>query len=332
MESQNLPLVSIGVPVFNGENGLSVALDSLLDQDYPNLEIIISDNASTDGTPEICKKYVEKDSRVKYSRSDVNHGGIWNYNRVFQFSTGKYFMLAAHDDQREKSFVSACVKKMEQCPEAALCHSQTAIFIEGCKELICLTHLDSFEGIKGLVARYRETLKNFPATACYGLYRTSLMRKTGLFQKLLATDLAFIQELSIYGEFVQVPEVLFNYFSREKWNTVHQDYQFMFRKEKKPWWYWPFVVLFNNQWKRVNSARIPFSVKIRLWAELIRHLVRHVALKVLIKMAGKLCPDRFKVKLGITIYRRWIMGPNVQPKCDHLYLERMIKPQLGWWK
>jgi hypothetical protein len=240
-------------------------------------------------------------------------------------------MLAAHDDQREKSFVSACVEKMEQCPEAALCHSHTAIFIEGREEMLGFAHLDSFDGLTSLVERYRETLKSFPAVACYGLFRMSTMRKTGVFQKLLAGDLAFIQELSIYGEFVQVPKVLFNYFGREKWNTVDQDYMFMFRKGKKPWWYLPTVVLFSNNFRRVGSATVPFGVKLSLWAELIKHQIGHIALRVLIKLAGRLCPERWKVKLGRAIYYRWLHGPNLRASYGDFYLERVIKPQLGWW-
>ena len=331
MENENHSLVSIGVPVFNGEDGLASVLDSLLGQDYSNLEIIISDNASTDTTPEICEKYVQKDSKVTYSHSRENLGAIMNYNRVFELSHGKYFMLAAHDDQRELSFVSACVEKMERCPEAALCQAHTASFLEGRKEVLCVSNLDSFEGVTGLVERYRETLKYFPAVAIYGLYRLAVMRKTRMFQKLLAGDLAFIQELSIYGEFVQVPEVLFYYFGREKWNTVHQDYLTIFGKDRKPWWYWPFVVLFISHWKRVSCAVVPFGVRLRLWAELIKYHIGYVALKVLIKVVGRFCPDRWRVKLGCAIYWRWMGGPNLQSSCEELFLERVIKPRLGWW-
>ena len=331
MKEHKQPLVSIGVPVFNGEKTLAWALDSLLGQDYANLEIIISDNASTDTTAEICEKYVSKDSRVKYSRLDKNHGTIVNFNRVFELSSGKYFMWAAHDDRRERSFVSTCVEKMEQCPEAALCQAHTAMYVEGRKEILCIANLNSFEGAKGLVGRYRETLKHFPATAIYGLYRSSVMRKTQMFQRVIATDLAFIQELSINGNFVQVPKVLFNYISREKWNTVHQDYKVFLGKDKKPWWYLPFIALFYNHWSRVANAAVPFGVKLRLWSVLLEHEVGQIALKVFIKASGRVCPEAWKERLACLIYRRWMLGPNLQVGCDELLLERVIKPKLGWW-
>lgn len=326
------PLVSIGVPVFNGEKGLACALDALLGQDYHNLEIIISDNGSTDNTSGICREYVLKDQRVKYFRAEENFGVVWNFNRVFELASGKYFMWAAHDDQRERSFVSTCLEKMEQCSEAVLCQVHTAMYIEGCDELLCGAHLDSYEGVVGLVARYRETLEHFPMTAIYGLYRSAAMRKTKMYQRCMATDLAFIQELSIHGQFVQVPQVLFNYYGREKWNTVHQDYKVFFGKDKKPWWYLPFVALFCNHWQRVRRSAVPFSMKLRLWGVLLEHEVKQVALKVLTKVAGLLCPEKWKKNLGSKIYWRWIHNPNLNVGSEDLYFERVIKPMLGWWR
>jgi len=331
MKNEKYPLVSIGVPVFNGEIGLSTGLDSLLKQDYPNLEIIISDNASSDLTPFICENYVMRDSRVKYYRSEQNLGAIFNFIRVFKLSSGKYFMWAAHDDWREPSFVSACVDKMEQCPEAVLCQSHSAIFIEGREEMLCVNSLNSFEGVTGLVQRYRETLKNFPATAVYGLYRSSAMQKTRLYEKVIGTDVAFIQELSIHGEFVQVPKVLFNYFGRERWNTIHQDYRHFFEKDRKPWWYFPFIILFSNHFKRVTFSEIPFTAKLSLWWVLLSYEAGRVILKFWIKVFGLICPAVWKKDFGLIIYSRWMHSPNIQITSSNLFFERIIQPRLGWW-
>ncbi len=332
MKDKNKPLVSIGVPVFNGEKGICRALDSLLEQDYPYLEIIISDNASDDATPSICAEYVKKDSRVRYFRSEKNHEIIWNFSRVFELSSGKYFMWAAHDDHREPSFVSACVDKMESCPDAVLCQARTSIFIDGSEDMLCVAGLDSFEGATGLVERYRETLKRFPATVIYGLYRSSAMRKTKMLQKNMATDLAFIQELSIYGSFVQVPETLFTYVGRKKWNSVHREYRASVGKDKKPWWYLPFAVLFLSHCKRVARAPVPFSDKFRLWAVLLGHETGRITMKAMVKAAGPLCPGRWKEKLGRGIYLRWVHNPNMKICREDLFLERIIKPTLGWWR
>ena len=110
------PKVSIGLPVYNGEDFLAEALDSLLDQTYDDFELIISDNASTDSTADICTSYSAKDSRIRYLRSDVNLGAAVNYNLVFELATGEYFKWAAHDDICAPEFIGACVDILDRYP------------------------------------------------------------------------------------------------------------------------------------------------------------------------------------------------------------------------
>ena len=324
-------LVSIGVPVYNGAPTLRRALDCLLDQDYPNIEIVISDNASEDATAALCEEYASRDSRVKYHRADTNHGAAWNFNRVFQLSSGKYFMWAAHDDRREPRFVTACVAELERSEDAVLCQARTAMFIEGRDEMLCIAHLNSFEGVTGLAERYRATLKHFPATAIYGVYRSSALRRTQLLRKHISADVAFIQELSIYGRFIQVTDVLFHYVGRVRWNTVHQDYKAVFGVDRKPWWYLPFVVLFWSNWRGVAESPLTWHAKLRLWGVLLRHEVQQVALKISIKIARRVCPDSTKERLGCIIYWRWMHNINVEVSSPQFFTERVIKPKLGWW-
>jgi glycosyltransferase involved in cell wall biosynthesis len=331
MAHDSRSLVSIGVPVYNGETGIARALDGLLRQDYANLEIVISDNGSSDRTPDICREYAARDGRIRYHRSDENHGSSWNFNRVLDLSTGEYFMWAAHDDLREPSFVSACVARLDAEPDAVLCQARTAMFVDGRRELLCTAHLGSFHGISDLVGRYRETLSRFPATAFYGVYRAAAVRKTRVFQQQIATDVAFIQELSIHGRFVEVPELLFHYFGREHWNTIDQDYRAIFGVDRKPWWYLPFVVLFWSHCTRVSGTPIPGSMKLRLWYVLVAHEIRQSCIKVMVK-AGRACPRRWQLRLGQAIYWKWIHSPNVEVGSTELFTERVIKPKLGWWR
>ncbi len=331
MSDTSYPLVSIGVPVFNGEKSLENAIECLLEQDYPNLEIIISDNASTDATQNICEKYSRNESRIKYFRTEENLGAIWNFNHVFELSTGKYFMWAAHDDLRESSFVSSCVDKLEQHPDAVLCQAHTANYIEGNDEVLYVANLDSFDNEISLSERYRETLKCFPATAIYGVYRSSAVHKTQLYQNCIATDLAFIQELSMYGQFIQVPRVLFKYYARKEWNTVEQDFYFFIGKKYKPWWYLPFVVLFFNHWNRIASSQNSIRTKILLFGVLVNHEISRIAFRATLKFTGLICPGNMKESMGHAIYMRWMHNPNIKIVNTGLYMERVIKPMLRWW-
>ena len=96
--SAGVPLVSVGLPVYNGERYLREAVDSVLGQTYVNLELVISDNASTDATEAICREYAARDPRVRYHRAERNRGAVWNFNRAFELARGEFFMWQAFDD------------------------------------------------------------------------------------------------------------------------------------------------------------------------------------------------------------------------------------------
>lgn len=114
------PVVSIGIPVYNGELHLREALDSLLAQSYKNFEIIISDNHSTDTTQEICSEYMSNDSRIRYVRQNENIGAAKNYKYVFDEAVGKYFMWAAHDDVWASNWLEVLINDIsENCSSAS---------------------------------------------------------------------------------------------------------------------------------------------------------------------------------------------------------------------
>lgn len=112
------PLVSIGVPVYNGEKSLARTLDCLLGQTYKNIELILSDNASTDATAEICQKYCAQDKRIRYVRQEKNLGLHGNWTYVADQAQGEFFMWAAADDYWEPEFVEALANKLLEEPDA----------------------------------------------------------------------------------------------------------------------------------------------------------------------------------------------------------------------
>jgi glycosyltransferase involved in cell wall biosynthesis len=122
------PLVSVGVPVYNGEQFLAGAVRSVLAQDYPNLEVIICDNASEDGTEEICRAVASKDPRVRYLRTRTNIGLLGNFRQALDEARGKYFTWLAHDDvMSDPACLSKLVGHLESNPETVLCASAFTI-------------------------------------------------------------------------------------------------------------------------------------------------------------------------------------------------------------
>ena len=173
--SNRKPLVSIGLPVYNGEPHVRKALDTLLAQDYENLEIIISDNASTDATAELCRQASAHRPNVVYSRNAKNLGPLKNWLLVLERAQGEYFMWAAHDDYWSPNFVSALTARLEAHPEAVLA-TPTTIYVS----------IDEGQGDKPSTppARGESAIGNLKllfAENCagwmYGLYRTDWLRR-----------------------------------------------------------------------------------------------------------------------------------------------------------
>lgn len=119
-QADDRPMVSIGLFVYNAEAYIAQAIEKLLAQDYPNMELVISDNCSEDATAEICKTYAEKDGRIRFHRNPENLGVVANSRKVLDLARGKYFMWAAHDDQWDSRFISSIMKGLLAHPECVI--------------------------------------------------------------------------------------------------------------------------------------------------------------------------------------------------------------------
>jgi glycosyltransferase involved in cell wall biosynthesis len=124
------PLLTIGVPVFNAERHLRGALDSIQAQTFQEFEVVISDNASTDGTEEIARSYVRLDPRFRYRRNRSNLGAARNYNLLFQESSTRYFKWMPHDDVMAPTYLSRCADALDRRPSAVLATSQVRLIDE----------------------------------------------------------------------------------------------------------------------------------------------------------------------------------------------------------
>ena len=203
------PLVSIGIPVFNGERFIRESLDSLLAQDYANLEIIISDNASTDGTGDVCREYLHKEARICYYRNEINLGAVANFNRVLELSSGKYFMWASDHDLWEPGFVSRCVYVLETEADVVLVYSRTMLIdLEGIPLGLTPDQMDTRGMPPG--RRFRHLLLNLTwCNMIYGVISLDVLRQTRRCTNVWGSDTALLADLSLRGSFAQLPEVLF---------------------------------------------------------------------------------------------------------------------------
>jgi glycosyltransferase involved in cell wall biosynthesis len=203
------PRVSIAVPVYNGDNYLEYALETALAQTYSDFEIVISDNASTDGTEEICRRFVERDSRVHYYRSEVNHGVYWNFRRGLELSNGEYFMWLAHDDGLAPEFLERCVDALNAQPDAVLSYTKAIDIDEHGNHLELKEQVLNAESSKPR-ERFRHMNRlEHNCEAIFGLMRVSALENVRVFPDLADSDRVMLAELSLYGSYARVSDFLF---------------------------------------------------------------------------------------------------------------------------
>ena len=211
-KSETVPLVSIGLPVYNGERFIREALDSLLMQNFKNFELIISDNASEDTTQQICLEYASKDTRIRYYRNEMNKGAAWNFTRVFELSSAEYFMWASHDDYWNPRYLQSCIKAFDISEDivlaGAICESidpetEEVIFTDQGFSTIGLKPLERFKLYKSTIHSGSHIGGIF-----YGLYKHKALIKAMPMKKLVATDHLILAELCFQGEFVTIQEKL----------------------------------------------------------------------------------------------------------------------------
>ena len=205
-------MVSIGLPVYNGENYLKKAIDSILSQTYHDFELIISDNASTDCTAEICKAAANKDSRIRYYRNDKNLGAAWNFNQVFHLARGVYFQWACHDDVWTPALLERYVEALDRMPEVVLCYARTTFIDEHGESLRNIIERPDLHD-RSSHRRFRSFLKyhNNPneCNPVLGLFRSNVLGKTSLMGSYPAADMILLGEVALHGEFHEIPECLF---------------------------------------------------------------------------------------------------------------------------
>jgi glycosyltransferase involved in cell wall biosynthesis len=206
--------------VYNGEKYLAQSIEALLGQTFEDFELLISDNASTDGTGGICHEYARADSRVRYIRQPRNIGAAPNHNFVFGESRGKYFKWAAADDLYARDLLERCVDVLDKRPDVILAHSWTAAIdgedavIQAMEYPLATDSPDPAVRLRAMLfGDGKEDFGLIRADDQYGVMRAEVLRKVPPQGSYYHSDRTQMTEIALHGPFYQVPEWL--YFRRD---------------------------------------------------------------------------------------------------------------------
>lgn len=216
------PRLCIGLPVHNGGTYLGAALDSLLGQSFGDFQVVVSDNASTDATTDICLDFARRDPRLTYTRVPHNIGAGPNFNRVFAFCRSPLFKWMAHDDMLAPTALARMVAALDRQPDAVLAHSRLAL-IDGAGRPLAASRDGRLMDEQGRPfhrlepphlaegdspsSRFGEALRRMNwCTAVFGVMRADALARTHLHGSYYEADRVLLAELALLGRFIQLDE------------------------------------------------------------------------------------------------------------------------------
>ncbi|MEL6429854.1 MAG: glycosyltransferase family A protein [Planctomycetota bacterium] len=293
------PLVSIGLPVFNGEAFLDEAIRAVVGQSHEDFELVLADNASTDGTREICERWSADDARIRWARTEAHTGAAHNFNRAFKLARGHYFKWVAHDDLIEPTYLKRCVDVLESDATVVLAHSKMVEIDERSEVLRDLDiHVPGMDDADP-VRRFRGAIDlGHGCFDVFGLVRRPALANTKLIAPYLGSDRVLLAELALMGRFHRVPEKLF--LSRE-----HPQRSIRMRSERdREKWFATGVPSknFRPNWKRLAEVRdalrraeVPPGVRMRAKAVIAEWALRQRG-SLLREAIGRGRPDDIREK------------------------------------
>lgn len=203
------PPISVGVPVYNGEKYVQIALDALLEQTFSDFEIIICDNASTDGTRAICEAYAARDPRIRYVRNAKNIGANANFHLAFTRARGQYFLWNSVDDYFAPEYLEKCKAVLDADAGAVLCCAKVNV-VDEAGAIIEQSNDTQELPQESAAARFKQKfLQDERNNTLYGLIRADVLRRTRVVENYTGSDNVLMEHLALYGRFREVPEHLF---------------------------------------------------------------------------------------------------------------------------
>lgn len=274
------PLVSVGLPVYNGDRWLDAAITSILTQTFTDLELIICDNGSTDRTAEICRSWAGRDARVRYYRNPENIGLIPNHNRTFELARGEYFLWFSYDDLHLPESLARRVAYLQAHPGVNLVYTATETIDETGRTVRGAAQGTFQINSTDPRTRFEVAINRIPPeeAAFYGLIRRSAAARTLLLRNCHGADGIFLSELALLGPFAKIPDVLFQRRLHPENIPTSQEMPWRFRPELSGKLIFPQWRLTGEDIRTILRAPISLPLRLSLLGVVARRIRTHASL------------------------------------------------------
>ncbi len=291
------PTVTVGIPVFNGARFIRQAIESVLAQSFTDFELLISDNASVDGTAAICGEYAAHDSRIKFVQQERNHGPFWNLKFVTEQATGRLLVWLAHDDALHRQFIEECVAYLDRNPRAVMVSSDFRIVDESGDQVdmeILQTIREDIPWVRRCSQFFHYPIFSNVFYAFYGMIRADVCRTVlGRVKEpryMSQIELPVLARLATMGEITSLPAVLRDY-RRVSTSLYHSEVNSLSKKS---------IYMRSIIQTRHISRLIIDQVSVLLWSHF--SLVRKIG--VLFRVGTYYCVKLTEISFGRRRSRR----------------------------
>jgi glycosyltransferase involved in cell wall biosynthesis len=254
MGNKQLPLVTIGIPTYNGGARIHRSLESIRNQNYPNLEIIISDNCSTDNTQQVVENFLKQNSDIKYFRQPKNIGQIPNYHFLKETASGKYFMWVADDDMVEPGLLLRAVAFMEEHDDYSLVAGKIQYWKDGVPDVLEQGFTFEQDSPRRRVAAFYS--KVIYCGLLHGLMRLELAKALRM-RSVIGNDYHFVANMLFLGKVKNFDFTGYN----KSFGGVSQNFKKYAKHMGESWifGYFPHWKIASDAFKEVESRSPVFA-------------------------------------------------------------------------
>lgn len=331
-----MPRVIIGSPLFNHAKDFREAIESILGQTYSDFALVLVDDCSTDETPAIAREYAAADARVTYVANEARLGLVDNACRAFEiarsmYPDAEYFAWASDHDLWHPRWLQALVDVLDQDPNVVLTYPLNRRIGPSGEVLARKPWAFDTTGVTDTWTRLSLSIRNMSAgNMVYGLYRVPLLARAGVYRRVLVPDRLLMTELAVYGQFKQVPEILwFRRWYGRIFSLGRQRKSFFPRGRPlymyAPWWishgvslFWTFGVRQQGVPAVTRSAGAKLGLKYLVFSGLFHVWQELRAFRIdLLERAERLRPYERRLRLmGREIHRQGVVdwtGNHLRP-------------------